>query len=640
MSSEHVAEERPVWAALFVEGDPASWQSTLTSLRTSAPEVHIALGARGLGELAELSGLADALVEVPGAAALIERLVAEHACHVLVILGPTVFPSGALDRAHRAARELRSSSVSFLCTASAWQSFGAIDAASIEQLDGLEPDVATGRLRALGEGLEVLPTAVPLGPAVLLTAQGLSLVGSFPDHADRLALSVADYGGAARCRGMLDLLDPSTVLGVPDGAPSHGLTPAEVEWLDARYCGLASIRHAPGERSSALNEVLAFVRSTLCGLRLLVDGTCLMPEEMGHQVTFLAQLRALAERDDVAYLGVVLNGPPPPYARATLSAAKIDARITDLETLAGFPEVDVVYRPFQVTAGLDLSRWRDVGRRTVVTIHDVIGYQIPTYHGSADGWLAHRRSTRRSTAQVDGIVVISEDTRRQVHLERLGIDDSRVFLAPNGVGHLTGDERAVEPAVLLERDFAAERFVLVLGTDYTHKNRDRAIAAVRVLRERGHELSLVMAGAHVGAGSSRDDEVAQSAAAPFVQVFPDVTSEERNWLLRHASVVLYPTAAEGFGLVPHEAAAFGTPCVLVPIPALAERLSALPVLAADWSAEALADACERLLGDPDLAARQVRLTNDHLAEFSWEANVEALVSAFRSLMGRPAIATL
>ena len=46
-------------------------------------------------------------------------------------------------------------------------------------------------------------------------------------------------------------------------------------------------------------------------------------------------------------------------------------------------------------------------------------------------------------------------------------------------------------------------------------------------------------------------------------VLSEVEPAERNWLLANAACVLYPTSAEGFGLLPFEAASFGTPCVHV-----------------------------------------------------------------------------
>src|SRR5207342_2846979 len=102
-----------------------------------------------------------------------------------------------------------------------------------------------------------------------------------------------------------------------------------------------------------------------------------------------------------------------------------------------------------------------------------------------------------------------------------------------------------------------DEFLLCLGTDYLHKNRDVARAVHRTLRDRGRDVTLALAGASVPHGSSSAAERRVLDDSPpdadDVLVLPSVTSVERNWLLRHAAVVLYPTAAEGFGLVPFEA---------------------------------------------------------------------------------------
>ena len=637
---------RDVRAVVFAHGLTETWIPTLVSLRASLPHVPIIVGAPGHEARQDLAPFADVLVEVDSAAALIERIYLETEAHLLVVAAPSIFPPALLERARGLVTDdLRCSSVSFLSNVGDFASFPHPGEVSIHRVGNLDEHGATSLLRQEPEGLEAVPIPYPVGPAVLLSAQGLSMVRPFPQHDGRLILELADFGASARSRGMLDLLEPSTFvtrpLDLPGDQPLHaGLTKQDRRWLEERHRGITTLLESPHEANSALNEALLMARVSLTGLRLIVDGTCLMPQEMGHQVTFLAMLTALAEREDVSYLGVLLNGPAPSYAREALSHPKVDAKVAPFGTLEGFPSVDVVLRPFQVTEGVDLSGWRGKGRRLALTIHDVIAFQIGDYFSSPASWQAHRSATRRGASAVDGVIAISQDTKDQILLERLGVDASRIFIIPNGVGHLSGDEPAVEPAELLSRGFSGEPFLLVLGTNYSHKNRDLAIDVTRELRRRGFTLTLIMAGAHVGTGSSRIAEARRWEPDEPVIIIPDVSSLERNWLLRHASVVLYPTGAEGFGLVPHEAAAFGTPTVMVPIPALAERLASLPVLARDWSVNAFADATAALLEDPALAARSVREIKASLPSYDWDHNAEQLIAAFKNLLARPPVARI
>jgi glycosyltransferase involved in cell wall biosynthesis len=207
--------------------------------------------------------------------------------------------------------------------------------------------------------------------------------------------------------------------------------------------------------------------------------------------------------------------------------------------------------------------------------------------------------------------------------------------------------------------------------NYSHKNRELARAAHEIVRARGFDLALVMAGASVPHGTTRvlEGRVAPSDAT---YVLPEVASAERNWLLRHASLVWYPTSAEGFGLVPFEAAVFGTPTVAVgfgPVEELAfarsgsDRLvvheplrapsaegdssqtdvagrtdrhgSDVPLLARDWSPEALAEVAIAFLSDPDLARRHCAALNDAGRHYSWSRTADALVETFRESLSQP-----
>jgi glycosyltransferase involved in cell wall biosynthesis len=221
-------------------------------------------------------------------------------------------------------------------------------------------------------------------------------------------------------------------------------------------------------------------------------------------------------------------------------------------------------------------------------------------------------------------------------MERLPVEPDRLFVAENGTDHLTGDEAGWMPAELQRRGFLAGEFAAVLGVNYSHKNRDLAVRAFTELRERGIAMSLVCVGALAPQGTSRVHEArAASRYDSDVFVIPDVSSEERNWLLRHASVVLYPTSAEGFGLVPYEAARFGTPTVLVPFGPLRETAGSLPVGAANWTPQALADAAEALVRDPALAQQQVSAALEAGTSYTWDRTAANLVRVYRSILARP-----
>ncbi|MGH9181519.1 MAG: glycosyltransferase, partial [Acidimicrobiales bacterium] len=539
---------------------------------------------------------------------------------------------------------LHVATVSFFANQAAFLSFPHRNQGVSHQIESLDTDSVTRMLRT-PPALPPAPVPYATGPAVLVSAFALSAVGPLSeDPFLRPVAMLADFSLRARARGFVDVVDPCTFCARPfDLAPLDDPWPTEAErrWLAVRhpvYPALVDVEVR--STTSALATVHRAGRAKVLGLAVLVDGTCLGPREMGTQVQTISLIGALTRRPDVASVAVALATSVPRYAEPVLAHPKVRSRQVTGGDVSALGPVDVGHRPFQPERPLHPS-WATAAARVVVTIQDLIAYHGGAYHASPPEWTAHRDGLRQAVAEADGVVVISADVEARLAMERLPVEAERVFVVGNGTDHLQGAEAAALPAELLARGFTAGRFALVLGTNYAHKNRDLAVAAVSELRRRGVPLSLVMAGAAVPFGSSRAAEALVGAGhrgdpADAVYSIPDVTSEERNWLLRHASVVLYPTSAEGFGLIPYEAARFGTPTVLVPFGPLAEVVGELPVQAADWSPGALADATAALLDDPALADTQVAAALAAGLDFTWDDTAAKLVAVYRSLLAQPA----
>ena len=119
---------------------------------------------------------------------------------------------------------------------------------------------------------------------------------------------------------------------------------------------------------------------------------------------------------------------------------------------------------------------------------------------------------------------------------------------------------------------------------------------------------------------------------PDVYDLPDIESSERNWLMRHADLVLYPSSAEGFGLVPYEAASFGTPTLFTRFGPLQELAPDIPVAAENWSVDALAEAADALLRDPAQSRAQVESCLAAGTKYTWAATAEQLTDLYRRIV--------
>jgi glycosyltransferase involved in cell wall biosynthesis len=604
----------------------------------------VVIGSSEPADLSEL--LLDDRVELVVAhhgADLVNEVSQRYGCTVVacdepVVVSPDAFgPTAALI-----ARDPRAATVSYWCNFAGYLSFPHHNAPATHQQGDLDERTGTQRLRTRSPLAD--PVCIPLarGPLVAIARAALTACGPLVESPfGDLSVSVAEFGLRAMARGFTPMLDPTTYVVRPfdlarpsettvDSGPSRA-------WLHERHTSFPALYDALlVDPESPVAQAHGLARAQATGLRLLIDGSVLGPIETGTQVHVVSLVTALAARSDVREIVVCIPGDIPPYAAATFASPKVHPVVALDGVFPPDVRSDVVHRPYQPDRALPWEHWRSVARRVVITVQDLIAYRIGDYHSSPEQWLEYRSQFHTSSARADGVVVFVEDVAEAIRLERLSIEPARIGVMPCGTDHLTGQERAEPPAAFLDGARAGRRFLVVLGTTYAHKNRDLAVRAWQELRRRGHEHDLVVVGAQVPFGSSRHREAtALGVDDEGVVSLLDATSEERNWLLRHADAVLYPSSAEGFGLVPFEAAAFGTPTVSVHFGPLAEVQPDSEHSAASWDPADLADAVAELLADPDSSAAAVAATLAAGTDYTWAHAGEKLVRIYRAALACP-----
>jgi glycosyltransferase involved in cell wall biosynthesis len=387
------------------------------------------------------------------------------------------------------------------------------------------------------------------------------------------------------------------------------------------------------EGAGALARSLSRVRRILQPPSVLIDARILAKPPTGVQLHVLEVIGALLRTGRVRVSALV----PPRMNDAT---ARLD-RLEGLELL-GYPDAqrrdggfDVVHRPFQVSDPGEITFLASLGERLLVTHHDLIDYHNPAHFTSEEAWRGYRRLTRVALGSADRVLFCSRHARGQALAEGL-LEPSRATVIPNGVDHPTVGEPAAGPPPSAVASLPADaELMLCLGNDYRHKNRLFALRLLESLRARhGFQGRLVLAGPAVPVGSSRPEEAAWLAAHPeaaaLVVDVGAVSEPDKAWLLHRADVVLYPTVHEGFGLVPFEAAAHGTPCMWAPGTALSEALPDAAATLIPWDAEASAEVALELLRVEAARRRNLEAIAAAGAALTWDAAAGRLLEAYEA----------
>lgn len=361
-------------------------------------------------------------------------------------------------------------------------------------------------------------------------------------------------------------------------------------------------------------------------LTVTIDVTWLGPHETGAQVMTTAGTAALAEQPNIKSIRLVGLSELPTYAKHLTDHPKI--------TLGGEGQTDIIWYPNQIDQRVDISQARQLGKRVVTTYLDLIAYDIPKYHASPQAWAAYRAMQRRIAFSVDGITTISKDVAKRLYQETPRLDPNRIQAIPLGLDHITTDTEMAKP-----KDLKTDKpFLLVLGNDFTHKNRDFAIKVWQELLNQGHSIDLVLAGLHVKSSSSKaaEQELANKHVnlRGTISTLGHVTSEERTWLLANAEAVLYPSSAEGFGFVPYEAAALGTPTTFAVFGPLKE-ISQLHDQPTAWNSQQFAADLANLVSKEQANETRVDQLQQRISDLTWDHFATQLATSFTKIADMP-----
>ncbi len=275
----------------------------------------------------------------------------------------------------------------------------------------------------------------------------------------------------------------------------------------------------------------------------------------------------------------------------------------------------------------------------VCSILDVIPLVIPEYRNG----FTNRLYTGLVVAAARGaahILTISEAARQDI-VQHAGIPPARVTVTP-----LAAD-KIFHPELGRERDAAVQvrygladldDFVLYLGSYAVHKNVRLLLAAYTyVAQGMGPDVPLVLAG-HAPArwGSPRFPDlpaaVDELGLNDYVRWIGPVDEADKPSLYRLASVFVFPSRYEGFGLGPLEAMASGTPVVACEASSIPEVVHDAAFLVKPDDSRAMGGAILSLLVEPQQAGVMRDRGLARAREFSWRTTAEDTLAVYERVI--------
>jgi glycosyltransferase involved in cell wall biosynthesis len=297
--------------------------------------------------------------------------------------------------------------------------------------------------------------------------------------------------------------------------------------------------------------------------------------------------------------------------------------------------VDLVHYPYFDPFFLTLPFVKR--HKTIVTVHDLTPIVFPEHFPAGLKGNIRWQAQRFNLQKIDGILTDSKASKKDIE-KIVGINPEKVTVAYLAAGEefkklKNGDSRALE---IKKKYNLPNEFILYVGDATWNKNLPRLLNAIKQI-----DVPLIMVGKALSVSTidksnkwNNDLIEVQKLAEENkkVKFLGFVQTEDLVVLYNLATVFVYPSVYEGFGLPILEAMQSHCPVVI-------SRESCMPEVGGDaveyfdgYDTESLSKTIQTVLNSKDLQKRLVERGVEQAKKFSWKLTAAETIHAYEKAL--------
>jgi glycosyltransferase involved in cell wall biosynthesis len=271
------------------------------------------------------------------------------------------------------------------------------------------------------------------------------------------------------------------------------------------------------------------------------------------------------------------------------------------------------------------------GRKTAVTLADMTFFLMPMNH-TAFKRHYFRIFIRLAAILANRIIAISKSTR-QDFLKRFRGTESKIVTIPLGKPNLETQGYSNKTLITKHPKFDLNgEYILFIGTLEPRKNLKTLILAYHRLNEGKPIGPLVVVG---GRGWGYEDIfllVSNLGLEKKIIFTGFIDDREKFNLLRRATVFVYPSLYEGFGIPVLEALSLGVPTITSNVSSMPEVAGDAALLVNPLDVGQLFAALKDLLGNPSLRQKLSTKGIEQASKFTWKKTAKKTIAVYREAM--------
>ncbi|NRT37500.1 glycosyltransferase involved in cell wall biosynthesis [Clostridium beijerinckii] len=276
--------------------------------------------------------------------------------------------------------------------------------------------------------------------------------------------------------------------------------------------------------------------------------------------------------------------------------------------------------------------------KVITTIHDMT-YELYPETMDKRNLKRIKNDIQYSVNRADKIITVSESSKNDI-IKFLSVDEAKIDVVYNGVEYdkFNKSYSEDEKSKIRVKYTLPKNYILYMGTLEPRKNIESIIEAFSLFKKENtvsnQNTKLVIAGKKGWLFENIFNLVNKLSLKDDV-IFTDYIDEnDKSIIYNMASLFVFPSLYEGFGIPVLEAMASSVPVITSNVSSLSEVAGDAAILVEPKDIKSIAKYMSKVLADKKLRNNLIREGHEQAKKFTWESSAKKLVNIYRDLYNK------